>query len=535
MKYKKKSTRVWKIFSFAFAVFLKVYWYRFRKKSEDDWEKLWGKAGSEFRQLLFELEGLLIKIGQLLSIREDLLPKSFVRQIQDLVDQVPASPWEEIKRELEKEWNKPIETVLLSIDENPVASASIGQVYKARLKDGTEVAIKVQRPTIKSIIKTDFRSLAIIFWFAGHFAPIPKGFINFSLLFKELKVVIEREVDFRKEMETSNYFRERFRSFSNLLIPRVYSEFSTSQVLVMEWVEGARMTDVNFLEKHHISRKELSEQLLRVFLPQWLEAGFFHADPHAGNVRVKSDGTLILLDFGMVGEISKKDALHFQHLIQAIVFKNYGHAVEALRELEFLLPKADSKHVEKLLKEVLSIDFNQFKEMDMLAVKKEMNDIVKSLPIQVPTRFIFLGRSFVTIEGMLLTISPNEDLMDMMKPIFMEWINKNYPNKWKLVLTWIKAQPFIQLFQSTFINLVEAPKRLIEKRENEQLRSYYFTIYENKKKQIFFISIVAMISTYVGLYIKNLYIWQGSLCLIGISLVGYIVCSLKQRKWLNEK
>ncbi|MED4533960.1 ABC1 kinase family protein [Metabacillus fastidiosus] len=535
MKYRKKSARAWKILSFALAVFLKVYWYRFRKKSESEWEKFWEKTGSQFRELLFELEGLLIKVGQLLSIREDLLPKSFIKQIQDLVDQVPAAPWEEIKKELEKEWNRPIEDILLSIEEEPVASASIGQVYKARLKDGTEAAIKVQRPAIRSIIKTDFRSLAIIFWFAGHFAPLPKGFINFNLLFKELKIVIEREVDFKKEMETSNYFRERFRSFSNLLIPKVYSEFSTSQVLVMEWVDGARITDSDFLEKYQISRKELSEHVLRTFLPQWLEAGFFHADPHAGNVRVRSDGTLILLDFGMVGEISKKDALNFQHLIQAILFKNYANAVDALRELDFLLPKADAKQVEKLLKEVLSIDFNRFKEMDMLAVKKEMNDIMRSLPIQVPTRFIFLGRSFVTIEGMLLTINPDEELIDMIKPVFMEWINKNYPNKWKLVLTWIKAQPFIQMFQSTFTNLVELPGRLIDKRDEEQMISYYFSIYENQKKQVFFLGILAALSTFYGMYVQNPYIWQVSSGVVGLSLFGYILCSWKQRKWLKRK
>lgn len=533
MNNNRKWLRMWKILSFALSVLIRVYWYRILKKSEVERDKLWGEIGKEFRQTLFELEGLLIKIGQFLSIRADLLPSSFVNQIQDLVDNVPPSQWEDIKKVLEREWDEQIEDVMLSFDSKAVASASIGEVYRGHLKDGTEVAVKVQRPTIKSIIRTDFQSLAIIIWVAQHLAPVPKGFINFKLLFQELKTVVERELDFKKEMEAINYFRHRFAKFNRLEIPKVYPDLCTTQVLVMEWVEAVRITDVDFLEEFHIDREELSHRLFRVFIPQWLEAGVFHADPHAGNILVKADGTLILLDFGMVGEISKKDAANFQSLFEAILIKNYAAATEVLIDLGFLLPEANSKTIERMLKEAFSFDLNQLKEMDLFKVKKELTDMIKALPIQVPTRFIFLGRSFVTIEGMLHTINPNQEFLELAKPPFIEWLNQSNQNKWKLALKWVNSQPIFKIFHS-INDLLETPKSIIASQQMQQQREFYFSIYENQKKQMFSLVILSLIGIFSGLYLKQPVIWHISSGIGGVSLIYYVVCSVKQRRWLKS-
>ncbi|QPQ36049.1 ABC1 kinase family protein [Lysinibacillus sp. JNUCC-52] len=533
MKNRKSWFRMWKILSFAFSMIIQVYWYRFRKKSDAQWELLWEKLGRQFRQTLFELEGVLIKVGQLLSIREDLLPKSFISQIQDLVDQVPPSPWEDIQCVLEKEWGKPIDNVLLSIEPKAVASASIGEVYRGRLKDGTNVAIKVQRPSIPSIMRTDFRSLAIIISFAQYFAPIPKGFINFRMLFNELKSVIGRELDFKKELDTMKHFRERFEDIYQLTIPTAYPDISTSQVLVMDWIDGVRITDSVFLSTNQIDKEVLSKQLLRAFLPQWLEAGMFHADPHAGNVLVKADGTIVLLDFGMVGEISRKDAANFQNLMQAIFLKNYAQAAETLKSLGFLLPGADLKVIENLLKEVLLLDVNKVKEMDLFAVKKEMNDILKLLPIQVPTRFIFLGRSFVTIEGLLLTINPEKEILDIIKPVFTDWVKQGSSNNWKSVLQWLNALPIFKVFHSLY-DLVETPQRLLIQKENLQYREFVFSVYENQKRQIFILTVLALVGIFVGKYLHYAIVYKASAVLLSLSIPLYIVSSWRQRKWLKR-
>ncbi|MBS4224115.1 ABC1 kinase family protein [Lederbergia citrea] len=532
MKANRKWMRMCKVLSFAIAVVIQVYWYRFRKKTDSDWDKLWVKIGQKFRQMLFDLEGLLIKVGQMLSIRADILPSSFIQQIQDLVDHVPPSPWADIKLVLEKEWGRPIEDMLLSIEPKSVASASIGEIYQGRLKDGTKVAIKVQRPIIKSIIKTDFRSLAIIVWFVRHFVPLPKGFISFKLLFDELKYVIERELDFKKEMNSINHFRQRFSSFSKLTIPEVFPELCTSRVLVMEWVDGKRITDVDFLNQCQIDRNELSQRLFRVFIPQWLEAGVFHADPHAGNVLVQANGTIALLDFGMVGEISKKDAMNFQELFQAIIMKNYSKAVGILIDLGFLLPSVNPKIIEGLLKEALSFDVGQLKNMDLFAVKKEMNDIVKSLPIHVPTRFIFLGRSVVTIEGMIRTINPDKEILEIAKPVFMDWFKESNLNKWTLVLNWIDAQPFFQIFRS-IADLLSFPQQLLKQKETLQQREFIFSMYENQKKRAFYIGAIGLIALFPSLYLQHSLTSIISAGLAGVSFVLYFISAWRQKSWLS--
>ncbi|MBS4174433.1 AarF/UbiB family protein [Bacillus sp. FJAT-49736] len=532
MKYRRKWSRMWKILSLGLSILWRVYWYQLRKRPDSEMEKLWGEIGEEFRQTLFDLEGLLIKVGQFLSIRSDLLPNSFVKQLEDLVDHVPPSMWDDIRQVLEQEWEDKIEDKLESIRSTAIASASIGEVYKGYLKDGTCVAIKVQRPKIGSIIQTDFRALAIIIWIAHHFAPVPKQFINFKLLFHELQQVIKRELDFHQEMEAIQHFRTHFQKMDKLIIPKVYPELSTSRVLVMEWVEGSKITDVEFLEKYQVNTEDLSIRLLQLFIPQWLEAGIFHADPHAGNVLVKPDGTIILLDFGMVGEISKKDADSFQDLLQAILLKNYSMAVQVLTELGFIYPGADTTKIERILKEALSIDLAHYKEMDLFAVKKELNDLVRSLPIQVPTRFIFLGRSFVTIEGMLHTISPKSELLDIAKPAFLKWIRQTNQSKWKLIWKWIYAQPAFRVFHS-IRDFLEAPKRFIEWKEMQQERDFYFTSTENQKKHFFFLGLLGITGSIFGVYTKIVLITDVGIGITGLSLIAYIICTKKQRKWLK--
>ncbi|OIJ18149.1 ABC transporter [Anaerobacillus alkalidiazotrophicus] len=532
MKSRSKLKRMSKVLSMAFVIFIQIYWYKVRKKPEADWEKLWKKIGGRFRKTLFELEGLLIKIGQLLSIRADLLPNEFIRQIQDLTDQVPPSEWEEIEGILKAEWGGPLDHSLLSIDKKAVASASIGEVYKGILKDGQPVAIKVQRPNIQSIIKTDFRTLSIIIWFAHNFVPMPKGFINLKLLFKELKEVIVRELDFSQEKNSLLFFQERFKDVDGVKIPDVYSELSTSKVLVMEWVEGIKLTDEEGVSQLEFNQRELAERLIEVFLPQWLEPGMFHADPHSGNVLVSKEGKIILLDFGMVGEISKKDSIYFQTLIEGLLSKNYPKAVECLTHLGFLLPEAEPRTMEKILAELLSFQPAQLKEMDLIALKLEINDIIQALPIQVPTRFVFLGRSFITMEGMLRNLASEDDLITVLKKVFMGWLSKQGNNKWSFIWFWLQSQPLFKTVHS-FTEFLKLPQKLENIKEIEQRRHFQFSIFENHKKQLFQLTLLGFIGMGTGIYTSHQLILQLSVGVSVFSCIGYFIYSFKLKKWMK--
>ncbi|WP_040203638.1 ABC1 kinase family protein [Neobacillus jeddahensis] len=531
MKTRNKLVRMTKVLSMFFIIFLQIYWYKIRRKSKLDWERLWGEIGERCRNTLFELEGLLIKIGQLLSTRADLLPPTFIQKIEDLTDKVPPSNWNEIQEILEREWGEGYQQLFISIDKNAIASASIGEVYKGVLQDGSEVAIKVKRPHIDEIVQTDFRTLKIIMWFADHLVPIPKGFINFKVLFKELKQVIERELDYSKEHDTLLFFKERFKDMDIVKIPSVYSEHSTEHVLVMEWVEGVRLSDGEELEQVAVGRHELAQRLMKVFLPQWLEPGMFHADPHLGNVLVSKEGKIILLDFGMVGEITKQDAAHFQGLIESFLAKNYPKAVECLSRLGFLLPEADSRTIERLLAEMLSIQPGQLKELDLLALKMEMNDMIQALPIQVPTRFVFLGRSFVTIEGMIRNLVPESELMELGKPVFMEWVSKQ-GNKWSFVWHWLQSQPIFKIFHSV-TEFLQTPQKLAELKEIEQRRQFQFMIYENTRRHLFQLLLLGLIGLVAGYYTSQGLIVKLSVVVTVFAFVGYLSYGYKLKKWMK--
>jgi predicted unusual protein kinase regulating ubiquinone biosynthesis (AarF/ABC1/UbiB family) len=531
MKSKGNLKRMSKVLSMAFLIFIQIYWYKVRKKPEADWEKLWCEIGKRFRNTLFELEGLLIKVGQLLSIRSDLLPNGFIRQIQDLTDQVPPSEWKEIEGILESEWGGPLDQTLLSIDKKAVASASIGEVYKGVLKDGTPIAIKVRRPNIQSVIQTDFRTISIIIWFAHHFLPMPKGFINFKVLYKELKEVIVRELDFSQEKNNLLYFQERFKNIEGVKIPEVFSELSTQKVLVMEWVDGVKLTDEEKVNQVDVSQLELARRLIKVFLPQWLEPGMFHADPHSGNVLVSREGEIILLDFGMVGKISKEDAKHFQSLIESLLSKNFSKAVESLTHLGFLLPEADPRTIERLLADLLSAQSAKLKEMDLVALKLEMNDMIQALPIQVPTRFVFLGRSFVTMEGMLRSLASDDDLLNVVKPVFTDWLREQGDNKWSFVWFWLESQPLFKTIHS-ITEFLKLPQKLEDIQETDQRRHFQFTIYENNKKHLFQLTLLGFIGMGIGIYSSHQLVLQISVGLSVVASIGYIVYSSKLKKWM---
>ncbi|USK56394.1 phosphotransferase [Cytobacillus solani] len=526
-----KMNRMFKVLSLFFGIFVQIYWYKITKKPEAEWEKLWGAIGKRVRKTLFELEGLLIKIGQIISTRADLLPQAFISEIEDLTDKVPPSEWSHIQEILEMEWDSKISEKLHSIEREAIASASIGEVYKATLLNGAEVAIKVQRPHIQSIVQTDFRTLRMVIWLANYLVPLPKGFINLKVLFSELKHVIGRELDFSKEKETLLYFREKFKESDIVQIPSVYSELCTSKVLVMEWIEGIRLTDPQAIEQLPVSRKELAQRLIKVFLPQWLEPGIFHADPHQGNVLVSKDGRIILLDFGMAGEISKNDAAAFQGLIECFLAKNYTKAVECLSRLGFLLPEADTRTIEKLLAEWMSFHPSQLKEMDLFALKMELNDMIQALPIQVPTRFVFLGRSFITIEGIVINLAPDEEIIDLGKPVFIEWL-KGQGNKWSFIWQVIQSQPVFKIFHSVN-EFLKTPQKMEQLKETEQRRQFQFAIFENRKKQSFQLLLLGLAGSGMGVSLSNTVLIKLSLGLTFLAITGYIITSWKLRKWMK--
>lgn len=419
---------IWMTVTFIFKINEFLTTHRiWDKKTGAKWERLLRKLAREYRRKSEKLGGVLIKMGQFLTTRADILPESFIEELGNLVDRVqPMAPGLAAKI-IEREWGTSIDTYLLELRDKPVASASIGEVYRGKLKDGTKVAIKVQRHRIQEVFYKDFVSLRIVFWMIKVFTPFGKK-ADLKALYSELVTVMERELDYEQELEFSNYFKDRFSDLETIYIPKYYDSLSTEKVLVMEWVDGHKITDLHFIEKHQIDVERTSKVIFDFYIDQFLNPGKFHADPHAGNILIQKDGTVVILDFGMVGEIKKKDTEDFKLLVQGFIIDNYDIVVDALDRMNFILERADKKKLKKVLEETVDMYQNQsIKNMDSKTLAQlldEMTVIIHEQPIQMPANFAFLLRAIAIVVGILFTINPKTDMITWVKPKIKDWFGR---------------------------------------------------------------------------------------------------------------
>ncbi|PIC78998.1 ABC transporter [Sporosarcina sp. P18a] len=432
------SYRIIRIVWMAVIFFIQVLLFQKRHRGNftptvtEKWNTLVTNQAKVYKKTALELGGLLVKLGQFLSTRADIMPASFIEELEGLTDQVTPVPSEMALQLLDDEWEKPHSEYLRDITSKPVASASIGEVYKAVLHNGAEVAIKIQRPNIERILRADFNAVRIVIWLAKKWSSLSKQ-IDLNVLYKEMTDVIGAELNFLEEIRNGRGFAERFPNMTGVKFPVYYDEYSTRKVLVMEWIEGSKITDLAFLEKHHIDRKDLSNRLFRLFLEQVLEGGQFHADPHGGNILIRPDGTLVLIDFGMVVNITKEDADAMFIITEGIILKQYNRVIDGLETMNFLLPNADRKvladAIEKVVKAYESNDLYDMNSMVVENILQDLQVIVRTQPVQMPAEFAFLGRAVSVFVGVLYILDPEIDLLAITRPRLVVWAKKKSKDK----------------------------------------------------------------------------------------------------------
>ncbi len=427
-----KSTRrimaiVWMVIRFM----LQIYWFYllhsrvWDEQDKQEWEALLTKQAREYRKTAEKKGGLLIKLGQFLSSRADLLPKIFIREMEGLVDRVKPTSFTHSEAILKEELGSRYETEIVHLNPKAVASASIGEVYEAYLQNGRKIAVKVQRHNVRQIFHMDFKALRIIFFLLRKFTSIGKK-SDMKALYAEVVTIISRELDFRKELEHADYFKKRYKGNPDIKVPDYYPELCTGKVLVMDWVEGRKVTDTDYLDAQKIPREQVAKALFQFFSDQFLNSGMFHADPHAGNIMVQPDGKIVLLDFGMVGEIRAADTEYLREAIQGIVLDDYEAVIQALYNMEFLLPSADSEKVKRIIRK--TVDLYKGGQLDVgdtesfLQLMEELQVIVKEQPIQLPADFAFLGRAVFLAIGLVAVIYPQADLVEWGKPVILRWM-----------------------------------------------------------------------------------------------------------------
>jgi predicted unusual protein kinase regulating ubiquinone biosynthesis (AarF/ABC1/UbiB family) len=409
----------------------------------------------QFRRLAVRMGGVMIKVGQFMSARLDVLPREITDELSGLQDEVNPESFADIRRELETSLHSQLEDRFDWFEEAPMASASIGQAHRARLTlletktDAGEdmpanprtypVVVKVQRPNIESIVATDLSALTIVSNWLHRYRPIRKH-VNVPALLDELSRSIQEEMDYLNEGHNAERFAENFCQNTGVLVPRIFWETTTRKVLTLQDVQAIKITDYTAIEAAGIDRSEVADRLLNVYLQQVLEDRFFHADPHPGNLFVEPLGEtaspgrawrLVFIDFGMTGEVPADMMDGLREVIIAITTGDAARMVRADQKLNFLLPSADLNLLERAYRRV----FERFsgkttREMvgmghrEAASFAREFRQLIYDMPFQFPEDMILLGRCLSILSGMCSGLDPSFNLWISLGPFAQKLVRQ---------------------------------------------------------------------------------------------------------------
>ncbi len=378
-----------------------------------------------FRKTAVQLGVLMIKLGQFLSSRADLLPERALAVLSSLQDDVPAAPYVHVVGVIESELGRPVGEIFSSFDEQATAAASLGQVHRAVLAaTGEVVAVKVQRPHIEQLVNMDLSTIRFVIWVISRFVKTNE-FIDLMGFFREFKRTILEEIDYNTEAANAQRFREMFDAKPEVFIPRVHLDYVSRRVLVLEWVDGIKVNDYAALEAAGISRLEVAKRTVEAYLYQFFEVGFFHADPHPGNIFVQpgaeSAGPVIaFVDFGMVGSLTKSMKQGMKSLFLGFLMNNAHGITEALQQLGFIGRGANIASIERgialMMEQYYGITMGQARDLDFSQVAQEIEALLYRQPFQIPAQFAFTGRAIGTLSGLATGLAPEFNLLDVAVP-----------------------------------------------------------------------------------------------------------------------
>ncbi len=377
------------------------------------------------RESLLELGPTFIKAGQLFSTRADLFPSEYVTELTKLQDRVPAFSYEQVAAIIEEDLGKTIKKLFRKFDPIPLAAASLGQVHKAQLYSGEEVAIKVQRPGLQQLFTID---LGILKQIARYFQNHPRWGTGRDWLgiYEECSRILWEETDYLNEGRNADTFRRNFRDQDWVSVPRVYWRYTSPRVLTLEYLPGIKISHYEALEAAGLDRKLLARLGAQAYLHQLLNNGFFHADPHPGNIAVSPDGSLIFYDFGMMGQIKNNIREKLMDTLFGIAQKNASLVVDSLIELGALVPTGDLTPVRRSVQYMLDNFMDKpFEEQSVDAISEDLYEIAYGQPFRFPATFTFVMRAFSTLEGVGKGLDPNFNFMEVAQPFAMQIMTEN--------------------------------------------------------------------------------------------------------------
>ncbi len=388
------------------------------KKRRERVERL--SRAERVRMALEELGPTYIKLGQILSTRPDLVPVDFIEEMAKLQDKVPAFPFTDLKRILLEELDRPIEKVFDYLDETPLASASIGQVHRARLTGGEEVAVKVQRPGIADIIEVDLEIML-------HLATLMERHIEELSLHRPVRIVeefaksIEKELDYTLESINMERVARQFIRNPHIYFPAVYKKHTTKKVLTTEYIHGIKVSDLSRLEKAGLNRKIICDRGADVLLYQIFYHGFFHADPHPGNIFVLPRNTICLIDFGMMGSIDRQTREEFVELVDSIVSRRAARTVQVLLQLTDWEHEPNPRELERDITEFMDLHlYKPLKEIEVGPLLNHMLELAAHHQLRIPPKLFMMLKALSTVEGVARMLDPDFDTVAKAEPFIRQ-------------------------------------------------------------------------------------------------------------------
>ena len=387
------------------------------------------------KESLIDLGPTFIKIGQSLGTRADLLPLPFVKALGELQDSVPPFPNEIAFARIEKELEKKINQVYAEFDIEPVAAASLGQVYRAKLFTGEEVAVKVQRPNLAGIIKGDIEILRKVTKFAERFPSLNEN-ADWAGMLREFDETIHEEMDYSAEGKNAERFHASFKDWSNIHVPKIYWSATTSKVLTMEFIHGTKVTSLEELSGRNVSPEKVNRLLIKTYLKQLLEDGYFHADPHPGNLLVMPDGRLAFFDFGMVGRITPKLQAKMIDAFFHVVAKEPAGIAQDLIDLDFLKPGADESKIKEVVIKMFALHLDlKLKDVKFKELTYDLADVMYDYPFRLPSNFTYIMRALMTLEGIGIITDPEFNFFETAKPYAKEFMLRREGKDLRKLLT----------------------------------------------------------------------------------------------------
>lgn len=367
-----------------------------------------------------ELGPTYIKFGQILSTRPDLIPVDFIKELSKLQDNVPSSPFSEVSRIIESELGAPPEAIFDYFEKTPLASASIGQVYRATLKDGEAVAVKVQRPGIRKIIEVDLEIML-------HLATLMERHVEEMSLHQPVKIVeefartLEKEIDYTIEATNMERIAHNFLNDLTIYVPKVFRDTTTESILTTEFVKGIKVSEIDRLEKAGLDRKLITVRGADIVLKQIIKHGFFHADPHPGNIFVLPNNVICLLDFGMMGSVDRRTREDFIDLAESVVSRNESRATQVLLKLTYWEEDPDIRLLEKDVADFMGQHLH--KPLKDIKIGKLLNNLLETAfqhRLRIAPDIFLMLKAFSAIEGVGLMLDPEFDMIKQAAPFIKE-------------------------------------------------------------------------------------------------------------------